>query len=136
MFHGLVELLPSINASLNGLAAILLICGLLAIRAKKRVVHARCMIGAFSASSLFLVGYLIHIFAAGTTHFPGAGAWRAIYLAILFSHMLLAMAVVPLVLRTLFLALNSRFPLHRRIAKLTFPIWMYVSVTGVIVYLM
>jgi putative membrane protein len=94
------------------------------------------MQGAFVTSTIFLVCYLTRVYLTGTHRFPGAGWMKAVYLAILFSHMVLAVVTVPLVLRTLYLARASRFAEHRKIAKFTFPVWMYVSVTGVIVYVM
>jgi putative membrane protein len=94
------------------------------------------MLAAFASSVLFLAGYLTRVALTGTHAFPGGGALRAVYLAVLASHTLLAAAAAPMVLRTLFLALRDRFPDHRRIARFTLPIWMYVSVTGVAVYVM
>ncbi len=136
MKEELARILPVVNACLNGLSALLLINGLLAIRRRERTLHGRMMGAAFVSSTLFLISYLTRWAISGTHRFGGAGLWKLVYLAILFSHMALAMAVVPLVLRTLFLALKRRFEEHRRLARITFPIWMYVSVTGVIVYLM
>ena len=128
--------LPVLNACLNGLAALLLLAGLWAIRSGRREVHRQLMVSAFVTSSVFLASYLLRFALFGSKKFPGAGAWKALYLTILFSHMLLAMAVVPLVLRTLYLALRGRFAGHQRLARITFPVWMYVSVTGVVVYAM
>ena len=130
------ELLPPVNATLNGTSAVLVILGWRAIRAGDRERHRALMLAAFASSVLFLVGYLTRIALTGTHAFPGSGALRALYLAILASHTLLAAAAGPMVLRTLFLAMKDRFPDHRRIARLTLPIWMYVSVTGVAVYVL
>ena len=132
----LAAVLPGLNALLNGTCAVLLLGGWLAIRARRRALHRALMLGACSVAALFLVSYLTRVALTGTHRFPGGGALRAVYLAVLGSHTLLAAAVVPLVLRTLWLSLRSRFADHRRIARVTLPIWMYVSVTGVVVYVM
>jgi len=130
------EVLPPVNAALNGTAAVLVVLGFRAIRAGDRARHRALMLGAFAASILFLVGYFTRIALTGTHGFPGTGAFRAVYLAVLASHTILAALAGPLVLRTLFLALKARFPDHRRIARWTLPVWLYVSVTGVAVYVM
>jgi uncharacterized membrane protein YozB (DUF420 family) len=130
------DVLPSINATLNGTSAVLLFVGFRAIRTKQIAVHRFAMQGAFVTSAVFLVCYLTRFYLTGAHRFPGTGWLKALYLAILFSHMVLAVVTVPLVLRTLYLARASRFVEHRKIAKFTFPVWMYVSVTGVIVYVM
>ncbi|AKU91052.1 DUF420 domain-containing protein [Vulgatibacter incomptus] len=131
-----MELHPLINACLNGTSAILLFLGLRAIKQGKRERHKKLMLGAFGASSVFLASYLLRFAISGTTRFPVEGVWKVAYLAVLFSHMFLAIALLPMVLRTLWLPLTGRFEPHRRIARFTFPIWAYVSVTGVAVYLM
>jgi putative membrane protein len=130
------DALPSINATLNGTSAALLFVGWRAIRTKKIPLHRFAMQAAFVTSTIFLVCYLTRFYLTGAHHFPGGGWLKAVYLAILFSHMALAIATVPLVLRTLYLARAARFVEHRKIAKFTFPVWMYVSVTGVVVYVM
>jgi uncharacterized membrane protein YozB (DUF420 family) len=130
------EVLPSVNASLNASSAILLFTGWRAIKAKRTTLHHWCMISALIASAIFLVCYLIRVALTGTHRFPHEGWTKIAYYAVLFSHMTLAIAVVPLALRTFYLAQKSRFDKHRRIAKWTFPIWLYVSVTGVVVYVM
>ncbi len=130
------EVLPSVNATLNGTSAVLLVLGHRAIRRGDMVRHRALMLGALSSSTLFLAGYLTRIALTGTHAFPGTGAFRALYLAVLASHTLLAAVAAPLILRTLFLALKARFPAHRRIARGTLPVWLYVSVTGVVVYVM
>lgn len=130
------DTLAGVNAVLNATATVCLILGYLFIRRKRRDLHARAMIGAVSASALFLVFYVTRFLLTGTHEFAGEGMARTAYLSILFSHMVLAVVVVPLVLRLLFLAAKQRFEDHRRLARWTYPIWMYVSVTGIVVYLM
>ena len=128
--------LAPINAFLNSTSTVLLLIGYIAVRKKKIPVHRACMFGAFIASTIFLIGYLTRFALTGAHAFPQLGWVRILYLVILFSHMALAVATVPLVLRTLFLAYKKRFEAHRKIAKITFPIWLYVSFTGVVVYVM
>ncbi len=132
----LADLLPATNAALNATSAVLLLAGWSAIRAKRRALHRTLMLSAVASSTLFLAGYLTRMALTGAHRFPGTGPVRAAYLAILASHTLLAAAALPLVLRTLWLALGGRFPEHRRVARWTFPIWIYVSITGVLVYAM
>jgi uncharacterized membrane protein YozB (DUF420 family) len=127
---------PAINASLNGASAVLLLTGRWFIAQKKVAAHRAVMITALVTSSAFLAFYLYYHYHVGSVHFPGTGIWRAVYFTILISHTLLAITVVPLVIITLSRALKRRFPQHRAIARWTFPIWLYVSVTGVIVYVM
>ncbi len=131
-----VELLPSVNAGLNALAATLLVAGRVAIARKNVALHKRCMIAAFSTSTLFLAGYLTRRALTGETPFPGSGASRAVYLVILLSHVALALATVPLAGTTLFLGLRGRIDRHRKLARITWPIWLYVSITGVVVWWM
>ncbi|MEE2827868.1 MAG: DUF420 domain-containing protein [Myxococcota bacterium] len=131
-----IEALPSINAALNGTAAVLLFSGRIAIARKKETLHRACMVGAFLASAVFLVFYLYRFSQTGTHRFVGEEWIRITYLVILFSHMILAMVAVPLVLRTMWLAWKNRREAHRRLARWTFPIWAYVSVTGLVVYWM
>jgi uncharacterized membrane protein YozB (DUF420 family) len=128
--------LAPINALLNSTSTIFLIVGYIAVRQKKVGAHRTCMWGAFIASSVFLAGYLTRFALTGSHRFPDLGWVRIAYLAILISHMILAVVTVPLVFRTLFLAYKKRFEEHRKIAKVTYPIWLYVSITGVVVYLM
>jgi uncharacterized membrane protein YozB (DUF420 family) len=130
------DVLPSINATLNATSAVLLFVGWRAIKTKQVALHRFAMQGAFVTSTIFLVCYLTRFYLTGAHHFPGDGWLKVLYLSILFSHMVLAVATVPLVLRTLYLARASRFVEHRKIARFTFPVWMYVSVTGVVVYVM
>jgi uncharacterized membrane protein YozB (DUF420 family) len=134
--------LPVVNAGLNALSTIFLTAGYLFIRRKNQAAHRKCMLAAFSTSVLFLVCYLTyHTYVAyvlkrGPTVFREPAGFRPIYLAILGSHTLLAMVVVPLALASLYYALRQRFDTHRRIARWTWPVWMYVSVTGVLIYLL
>jgi putative membrane protein len=132
----LAEVLPTVNAALNGLAFVLLVVAWRAIKRGDRARHRALMLSALGCSALFLVGYLTRVTLTGTHRFPGGGGLRAAYLALLGSHTLLAVVCLPLVLRALHLALRDRFAEHRRIARWTFPIWAYVSVTGVVVYAM
>lgn len=132
----LAELLPPVNATLNATSATLVLLGWRAIRAGDRPRHRALMLGALGASVLFLAGYVTRIALTGTHAFPGGGALRVFYLAVLASHTLLAAAAGPMILRTLFLAFTDRFPAHRRIARVTLPVWLYVSLTGVAVYVL
>ena len=128
--------LPTLNASLNALSALLLLLGYACIRTGRRDAHRALMLAAFTSSAVFLGSYLVYHFQVGSVPFKGAGAIRVVYFAILISHTTLAAAVVPLALITLIRALRERFDAHRKIARWTFPIWLYVSVTGVVVYAM
>ena len=127
--------LATLNACLNGAAATLMTLGWRAIKRGERQRHKRFMIAAFVASCLFLTSYLTRIVLFGDTHFAGEGLARIAYLALLASHVLLALAAAPMVIATLSLGLRSRFDRHKKLARYTLPIWAYVSVTGVIVYL-
>lgn len=129
-------ILPHINASLNGLGAILLVTGYLFIRQKKIAAHRACMVAAFCLSILFMVSYLVYHSQVGSMKFQGTGAVRTFYLTILATHSLLAAIVPFLAVITLWRALRERFEKHVKIARWTLPIWLYVSVTGVIVYWM
>jgi uncharacterized membrane protein YozB (DUF420 family) len=131
-----IRLLPSINAALNLTAAILLVWGYTLIRRRRIQAHRKVMITAFAASCLFLIGYLTYHFTAGIVRYQGTGAIRAIYLSILTTHTILAAIVPVLAIVTLRRGLSARFDKHRRIARWTLPIWLYVSVTGVVVYVM
>lgn len=128
--------LPALNASLNGTSALLLAAGYLFIRRKRVGAHKLCMSLAFLASTLFLVSYLVYHYHHGATAFAGPRWARPIYFSILISHTMLAAAVVPLALITLRRAWKEQFARHMRIARWTLPIWLYVSVTGVLIYLM
>ena len=129
--------LPAVNAALNGTAALFLLLGLAAIRSGRRELHGRLMLSAFLVSSAFLACYLYYhavVVRGEPTRYHGTGSARAAYMVLLVSHTILATATVPLVLRTLWLARRERWVAHRRLARWTYPIWMYVSVTGVAVY--
>ena len=128
--------LPALNALLNATSAVLLFLGWRLIRRGRREAHRRVMLAAVGCSTVFLVSYLAYHAQVGSVRFQGQGAIRIVYFTILISHTILAAAVVPLVLVTLVRALQARFDRHRRLARVTFPIWCYVSVTGVIVYWM
>ena len=128
--------LPTINAALNATSAVLLSLGYVAIRRRAVRVHRGCMLGAFVASSIFLVSYVTYHVQVGTTRFPGTGWIRPVYFSILGTHTLLAACIPPLVVTTLALALRGRFARHARLARWTLPSWLYVSVTGVVVYLL
>jgi uncharacterized membrane protein YozB (DUF420 family) len=128
--------LPALNAALNALSALLLLTGYLLIRARRPDAHRAAMLGALASSTLFLVSYLYYHSQVGSVRFTGQGPLRVLYFAILGSHTVLAAAIVPLALVTLQRALARRFDRHRRIARITLPIWAYVSVTGVVIYWM
>jgi putative membrane protein len=130
------ELLPTVNAALNLLSATLLFAGWRAIRRGDRERHRQLMLAAVSSSAVFLVSYLTRVALTGTHRFPDDGALRAASLVVFLTHPVLSAASPPLVLRTVFLSLRDRIGEHRRIARWTLPIWMYVSVTGVVVYVM
>ena len=130
------DALPAVNATLNGTSAVLVFLGWRAIRAGERERHRALMLGALASSVLFLAGYLTRIALTGVHRFPGGGPLRAIYLGVLGSHTVLAAVAAPMVLWTLSLALRDRFRDHRRIARRTLPVWLYVSVTGVAVYVL
>jgi uncharacterized membrane protein YozB (DUF420 family) len=131
-----VHQLPTLNASLNALSGLFLMTGYVMIRRRRIAAHRACMLAAFVTSTLFLISYVIYHLNAGSRPFPGQGPIRLVYFAILISHVLLAAAILPLALVTLRRGLAAQYDRHVRIARWTFPIWMYVSVTGVIIYLM
>jgi uncharacterized membrane protein YozB (DUF420 family) len=131
-----ISLLPTVNATLNAIAAVLLAVGYVFIRRGRIAQHRACMLGAFSTSALFLTSYLIYHAQAGSKPFPVQGTIRTLYLAILASHVVLAAAILPLALVTLTRALRGEYARHVAIARWTLPIWLYVSVTGVVVYWM
>jgi uncharacterized membrane protein YozB (DUF420 family) len=131
-----VQDLPALNASLNALATVLLVTGWVLIRQKRRDAHRACMLAALAASAAFLTSYLVYHFNVGSVPFTRPGWIRGVYLTILFTHIVLAIAIVPLVLVTVSRALGRRFDRHRRIARWTLPLWLYVSVTGVVIYVM
>ena len=131
--------LPLVNACLNGAATVLLCAGLYFVKTKRLIAHRNCMISAFAVSCVFLLCYLYHKFAVmGGVHteFSGPPAWKVPYLAMLASHIILAMTVPVLALMTISRGLKQKIELHRKIARWTFPIWLYVSVTGVLIYVL
>jgi putative membrane protein len=132
----IADALPSINATLNGLSAVWIVLGYRSIKQKNIALHRFSMQAAFVTSTVFLACYLTRVYLTGTHRYPGDGWMRTLYLGILLTHTTLAVATVPLVLRSLFLARNKRFIEHRKIARYSLPVWLYVSVTGVVVYLM
>lgn len=131
-----VEDLPALNASLNGVATVFLLAGYVLVRQRRIAWHRAAMLAAFAASTAFLVSYLVYHYHVGSRPYPGSGAARALYLTVLATHVVLAAAVPPLAIVTLTRGLGGRFASHRAIARWTLPIWLYVSITGVIVYVM
>ena len=132
----MLSFLPTLNAILNGISAVLLAAGYVCIRKKRVAAHRRLMVAAFAVSALFLCSYVLYHAQAGSRPFTGQGWIRPVYFAILISHVLLAFALLPLALMTLHRAWRGQFERHRRIARWTLPIWLYISVTGVAVYWM
>jgi len=130
-----LSVMPLLNAVLNGLSACCIACGVWAIRKGNRTLHIRLMISALTFSAVFLVGYLVYHSFHGDTRFQGEGLIRGVYLFILFSHIVLSAVMLPMIFSTVFFAGAERFESHRKLARWTFPIWLYVSVTGVLVYL-
>ncbi len=128
--------LPAVNATLNAVSGIFLLVGYVLIRRRRINAHRNAMLGAFASSTVFLISYLVYHAHAGSRPFAGQGPIRYVYFTILISHVILAAAILPLAITTLSRGLRGRYVEHKRIAKWTFPTWMYVSVTGVIVYLM
>jgi uncharacterized membrane protein YozB (DUF420 family) len=128
--------LPLVNASLNGLATILLIAGYICIRQRRIAAHRAAMIAAFATSVLFLVSYLVYHAHTGSRPFPGRGAIRGVYFVILITHIVLAATIPPLAGVTLWRAYRGRFDRHVRVARWTLPLWLYVSITGIVVYVM
>ena len=131
-----LSFLPPIYATINGITAVVLVAGVIAIKKGKRVLHERLMTSAIALSVAFLVMYVAYHMTSDSTKFGGEGMIRNVYFFILISHIILSIAVIPLVLITYVRALAERFDRHKKIAKITFPIWLYVAVTGVVVYLM
>ena len=128
--------LPAVNASLNALSGVFLLVGYVLIRRRRIAAHRNAMLAAFTSSTLFLISYLFYHWHAGSRPFTGHGAIRYVYFAVLISHIILAAAILPMAILTLSRGLRGRYVEHKRIARWTFPTWMYVSVTGVIVYVM
>lgn len=131
-----LSFMPAVNATLNATAATLLMFGLLAIRSGRRELHKRLMVSAFAASAVFLVGYVIYHYAHGDTPYTGEGLMRTVYFTVLITHVLLSIVMLPMILTTFYLAAKERFATHRKLARWTLPIWLYVSVTGVAIYFM
>ena len=126
--------LPRLNAILNSSSAVLLAAGFIFILRKNVRMHRACMTAAFATSTLFLISYLTFHAHAGNVRYQGQGTMRTVYFTILISHTILAIVIVPMILRTLYLALNNRFLEHKALARWTLPLWFYVSVTGVVIY--
>jgi len=129
-----INKLPLLNCILNGLSAICLCFGVAAIKQRKEKTHKQFMVSAFIFSALFLVSYLVYHHFHGDTKFQGVGIIRPIYFFTLISHIFLTLAGLPLILSTFYLALTSQFSVHKKFAKWTFPVWLYISVTGVLIY--
>ncbi len=129
-----VDQLPALNALLNSVSTVLIIAGFVAIKKKNYVTHMKLMLTAFITSSLFLISYLLYHNFVGHTPFPGEGWIRPVYFAILISHIILSAFVVPLVLTSYYFAFSGKFSTHRKVSKWTFPIWLYVSITGVVIF--
>ena len=128
--------LPTLNAILNSISAILLTIGFVFIKQKNREAHRRCMIGAFTTSTLFLISYLVYHYNVGSVKFQGQGAVRTVYFAILLTHTVLAVVIVPLIIAAVVQAIRGKFESHKKITRWAWPLWMYVSVTGVVIYLL
>jgi uncharacterized membrane protein YozB (DUF420 family) len=131
-----IRLLPTLNAILNATSGILIVIGFLFIRQRRINAHRACMIAAVCSSILFLISYLVYHYHHGATRFPGTGWVRPFYFILLISHTILAAVIVPFVIVTLVRAFRGQFARHLRVARWTFPMWLYVSITGIVVYLM
>lgn len=131
-----LSFMPAVNASFNALAATLLLAGLVSIKQRRVDLHKRFMVSAFAASSLFLIGYVTYHYVHGDTKYTGVGPIRTVYFGILISHVLLSIGVVPLALTAFYYAWRKRFSTHAKVARILFPIWLYVSITGVVIYFM
>ena len=133
---GALSFMPAVNATFNAISATCVVLGLIAIRRQQKNIHRALMLSALGSSALFLVGYLVYHYVHGDTRFPSENPLRMLYLALLASHVILSIIALPMVFWTFILALRGKFARHKRFAKFTFPLWLYVSVTGVIVFLM
>lgn len=131
---GWVYQLPALNAFLNSISTVLIVAGFVAIKQKKYIRHMKLMLTAFVTSALFLISYLVYHNFVGHTPFPGEGFIRPVYFFILITHIILSAFVVPLVLTSYYFAFSGKFATHRKVSKWTFPIWLYVSVTGVVIF--
>ncbi|MDP2342365.1 MAG: DUF420 domain-containing protein [Deltaproteobacteria bacterium] len=129
-----LRFLPAVNASFNTLSACLLALGFVFIKQKKPHLHKYCMVGAFASSGLFLVSYVVYHYVHGDTKFTGEGALRTVYFVILISHILLSMVIVPGALAAFWFAGTGRFPIHKKVTRVLLPAWLYVSVTGVVIF--
>lgn len=130
------SVLPTLNAILNATSGLLIVLGYRNIKRSNKEAHRRFMLSAIAVSAIFFVSYLFYHWNVGSVKFQGAGFIRYVYFTILITHTIMAVAIVPLVLRTVYLALKGNFPKHRKIARITFPSWVFVSVSGVVVYFM
>jgi putative membrane protein len=135
-YAGSIAFLPALNAACNALTTILIVLGLQAIGRGDREAHRRRMLSAFATSALFLVGYIVYHALHGETKFPGQGFVRPVYFTILISHIILSAVALPLILTTFWFALSNQLPRHVKLARWTYPIWLYVSITGVVVFFM
>lgn len=133
---GALAFMPAVNAAFNTLSAALIVSGFTAIKNKRPMLHRALMLSALASSACFLVGYIVYHYVHGDTHYPEGAPLRGLYLAILASHVLLSIVALPLVLATAWLGITNGHPRHRKVARYTFPIWLYVSVTGVVVFVM
>jgi putative membrane protein len=131
-----INALPAVNATLNSISTVLLCCGLIAIKQRKFEAHLKLMFAALGSSALFLISYVVYHTFHGDTKFLGQGFVRPVYFAILISHILLSAVAVPLILSSFYLSLAGRMKAHKKVSKFTFPIWLYVSVTGVLIFAM
>ena len=129
-----LRFMPAVNACLNATSSVLLLCGFVAVKRGNTRIHRYLMVSAVACSGLFLVGYVAYHFVHGDTKFGGVGGMRTLYLSILASHVLLSIAVVPMVLTALYFAWKRQFVRHTRVTRILFPIWLYVSVTGVVIF--
>ncbi|MEO5930805.1 MAG: DUF420 domain-containing protein [Candidatus Kapaibacterium sp.] len=132
--NDLIASLPAFNAFFNGVSTVLLILGFRAIKGKQQRIHQRFMVGALISSTLFLISYITYHSFHGDSHFQGVGIIRPVYFFILITHISLSAVVVPLILSSFFFGLSGKFPSHRKISRWTYPIWLYVSVTGVLIF--
>jgi putative membrane protein len=131
-----LSFMPAVNATFNGAAVVLLVLGVVAIKQKKPARHQAFMLSAFASSTFFLVGYLAYHYVHGDTKYPATGSMRGAYLAVLASHVVLSIPLVPMCLAAFYFAFKRSFATHKKITRILFPVWLYVSVTGVVVFLM
>jgi putative membrane protein len=131
-----LSFMPAVNATLNAASATLLLLGLTAIRTGRREIHKRLMVSALGASVVFLVGYVVYHYTHGDTRYDGIGAIRILYFGVLITHVVLSIVMLPMILTTFYLATRGRFSAHKRLARWTLPIWLYVSITGVVIFFM